>query len=145
MIAILFRMSKSAVWESYHRVEVGEHALASAQVTQKATRASNSLLLPEEEEHVIAWMGEYPRQGDCPSPREVRDCAGDLFERRIHPERTFTRDRWRGFRKRQSEELLVSAGAAKEAQRTEVTRGSVLACFAKLGNVLTACVTPNQI
>jgi hypothetical protein len=64
MIATLFRMSKSAVWESYHRVEDGEYALASAQVTQKAARASNALLLPEEEEHMIAWIGDRLRQGD---------------------------------------------------------------------------------
>jgi hypothetical protein len=145
MIAILFRMSKSALWESYRRVEDGEHALASMQVIQKAARALNSLFLPEEEEHVIAWIGERQREGDCPWPREVRDFAGDLFERKTHHERTFTRDWWRGFRKRQSEELLVSVGAAKEAQRTEVTRGSVLAYFAELENVLPACVTPNQI
>jgi hypothetical protein len=145
MITFLFRISKSAVWESYHRVEDGEHALASAQVIQKAVRAPNSLLLPEEEEHVIAWIGERQRQGDCLSPREVRDFADDLFERRTHHERTFTREWWRGFRKRQSEELLVSVGAAKEAQRTEITRGSVLVYFAELGNVLLACGTPNQI
>jgi hypothetical protein len=144
MIAILFRMSKSTVWESYCRVEDGEHALASTQVIQKAGCAPNSLLLPEEE-HVIAWIGERQCQGDCCSPREVRDFAGDLFERRTRHERTFTREWWRGFRKRQSEELLVSVGAAKEAQRTEVTRNSVLAYFAELGNVLHAYVTPNQI
>jgi hypothetical protein len=138
-------MSKSTVWESFHRVEDGEHALASAQVIQKAARAPNSLLLPEEEEHVIAWIGERWGQGDRPSPREVRDIAGDLFERRTHHERTITRDWWRGFRTRQSEELLVSVGAAKEVQRTEVTRGSVLAYFAELGNALSACVTPYQI
>jgi hypothetical protein len=39
----------------------------------------------------------------------------------------------------------VSVGAAKEAQRTEVTPASVLAYFAELGNILPACVTPNQI
>jgi hypothetical protein len=145
MTAILVRLSKSAAWESYHRVRDGEHALASAQVTQKAARAPNSLLLPEEEGRVIAWIDERQRQGDCPSPREVRDFAGDLFERRTHRERTFTRDWSRGFRKRQSEGLLVSVGAAKEAQRTKVTRGFVLAYFAELGNVLPACLTPNQI
>jgi hypothetical protein len=144
MIAILFRMSKSAVWESYRRVEDGEHALASAQVIQKAARAPYSLLLPEEE-HVIAWIGERQHRGDCPMLCEVRDFAGDLFETRIHRERTFTRDWSHDFRKRQSEELLVSVGAAKEAQGTEVTRGSVLVYFAELGNVLPACVTPNQI
>jgi hypothetical protein len=31
MMAILFRMYKFAGWESYHRVEDGEHPLASAQ------------------------------------------------------------------------------------------------------------------
>jgi hypothetical protein len=77
MIAIPFRMSKSAVWENYHRVEDGKHAVASTQVIQKAARAPNSLLLPEEE-HVSAWIGERQREGDCPSPREVRDFAGDL-------------------------------------------------------------------
>jgi hypothetical protein len=133
MIAILFRMSKSAVWESHHRGEDGEHALASTQVIQKVVQAPNSLLIPEEEERVVAWM------------REVRDFSGDLFERRTHHERTFTRDWWRGFRKRQSEELLVSVGAAKEAQRTKGTRGSVLAYFAELVTVLPACATPNQI
>jgi hypothetical protein len=131
MIAILLRMSKSAVWEGYHRVKDREHALASAQVIQKVARVPNLLLLPEEEKHVIAWIGE--RQGHRPSPREVHDFAGGLFERRTHHERTFTQDWWRGFGKRQSEELLVSVGAAKEAQRTEVTRGSVLAYFAELG------------
>jgi hypothetical protein len=120
-----------------------ESPRASAQVIQRAARAPNSLLLPEEEEHVITWIGE--RQGDCPSPREVRDFAGDLFERRTYHERTFTREWWRGFRKRQSEELLVSVGAAKEAQKTEVTRGSMVAYFAELGNILLACVTPDQI
>jgi hypothetical protein len=114
-------------------------------VIQKAARTPNSPLLPEEEEHVIAWIGEHQRKGDCPSRREVRDFAGDLFERRTHHEWMFTREWWRGFRKRQGEELLGSVGAAKEAQRTEVTRGSGLACFAELGNVLLACVTPNQI
>jgi hypothetical protein len=108
-------------------------------------RTPNSLLLPEEEEHVIAWIGGRQRQGDYPSPREVRDFAGELFERRTHRERKFTRDWSRGFRKCQSEKLLVSVSAAKEAQRTEVTRGSVLAYFAELGNVLPAYVTPNQI
>jgi hypothetical protein len=39
----------------------------------------------------------------------------------------------------------VSVGLAKEAQRTEVTRASVLAYFVELGNVMPACVTPNQI
>jgi hypothetical protein len=48
MIVIIFRMSKSAIWESYYRIEDGEHALASAQVIQKAAPAPNSLLLPEE-------------------------------------------------------------------------------------------------
>jgi hypothetical protein len=110
-----FSMSKSAVWESYHRVEDGEHTFASAQVIQKAVFAPNSLLLPEEQEHVIVWIGEHQRQGDCPSPREVRDFVGDLFERRTHHEQTFTRDWWRGFRKRQSEEVLASVDAAKEA------------------------------
>jgi hypothetical protein len=94
---------------------------------------------------VIAWIGQRQRQGDCPSPREIRDFAGDLFERRIHHERTFTREWWRGFRKPQSEEFMVSVGAAKEAQRTEVTRASVFAYFAELGNVRPACVTLNQI
>jgi hypothetical protein len=144
MIAIVFWMSKPAVWESYHRVEDGEHALASAQVIQKAARTPNSLLLPEEE-RVIVWTGQHQRQGDCPSPRAVRDFAGCLFKRRTPHERIFTRDSWRGFHKRQSEKLLVSVGAAKEAQRTEVTRGSVLAYFAELGNILPACVMPNQI
>jgi hypothetical protein len=100
------------------------------QVIQKAACAPNSLLLPEEEEYVIAWIGECQREGDCPSPREVRDFSGDLFERRTHHERIFTRDWWRGFRKRQSEELLVNVRAAKEAQRTKVTCGSMLAYFA---------------
>jgi hypothetical protein len=94
---------------------------------------------------MIAWIGERQRQGDRPSLCEVRDFTGDLFERRTHHERTFTREWWRGFRKRQSEELMVSVCAAKEAQRTEVTRGTVLAYFAELGNILPACVTPNQI
>jgi hypothetical protein len=113
-------------------------------VIQKAARAANSLLLPEEE-HVIVWIGERQRQGDCPSPREVRNFAGDLFERRTHHERTFTRDWWRGFLKCQSEGFLVRIGAVKQAQRTEVTCGSALAYFAELGNVLPACVTPSQI
>jgi hypothetical protein len=78
MITILYRMSKSAVWGSYHRVEDEEHAVASAQVIQNAARAPNSLLLPEEEEHVIAWINQRQRQGNCPLPREVRDFAGDL-------------------------------------------------------------------
>jgi hypothetical protein len=94
---------------------------------------------------VIAWIGERQCQEDCSSPCEVRDFAGDLFERRTHHGRTFTREWWRVFRKRQSEELLVSVVVAEEAQRTEVTRGSVLAHFAELGNVLPACVTPNQV
>jgi hypothetical protein len=90
MIAILFRMSKSAVWESYHRVKDREHILASAQMIQKAARAPNSLFLPEED--VIVWTGERQRQGDCPSPREVRDFVSDLLEMRTHRERAFTRD-----------------------------------------------------
>jgi hypothetical protein len=39
----------------------------------------------------------------------------------------------------------MSLGAAKEARRTEVTRGSMLVYFAELGNVLPACVTPTPI
>jgi hypothetical protein len=69
-------MSKSALWEGYHRVENGEHVLASAQVISKAARTPNSLLLPEEE-HVMDWIGERQCQGDCLSPREIRDFAGD--------------------------------------------------------------------
>jgi hypothetical protein len=75
----------------------------------------------------------------------VRDFVSDLFERRIHQERTFRRDWWRGFRKHKTEGLLVSVGAAREIPRTEMTSISVLAQFNELKDALPTCMTPNQI
>jgi hypothetical protein len=42
-------MSKSAIWESYHRLEEREKAIASTQTISKPSGAPDSLLLPEEE------------------------------------------------------------------------------------------------
>jgi hypothetical protein len=95
--------------------------------------------LPEADCH--RWELE---RGDCQYADE-RNLSVISNRQGQAPEQTFTRDWWRGFRRRQSEELLMSVGAAKEAQRTAVTCGSVLAYFAKLRNVLPGYVTPNQI
>jgi hypothetical protein len=84
----------------------------------------------------MSWFGSV---SDCPSPREVRDFAGDLFERRTRQELVG------GFRKRKSEELPVSVGAVKENQRSEATSASVLACFGELKDILPTWVTSNQI
>jgi hypothetical protein len=100
--------------------------------------------LPEEEK-LMASIGERQCHSNRRSPREARDFPGDLFERRTRQERTFTRDSLRGFRKRKSEELLVSVGVAKETQRTEVRRASVREHFNELAKVLPRCMISNQI
>jgi hypothetical protein len=66
MTADFFRMSKSAVWESYHRFEEREYAIASAQVISKLFQPPNSLLLLEEK-NVMTWMNEWEVHGKCPS------------------------------------------------------------------------------
>jgi hypothetical protein len=92
IIAGLFRISTSAIWENYHRFEERENGVASAQFISKLSGAPNSLLLPEKEENVMAWIGERQRYGDCSSRRDVWDHTVNLFERRTRQERTFTRD-----------------------------------------------------
>jgi hypothetical protein len=77
IIADFFRISKSAVWEAYHGFEERENVVASAQFISKLFGAPISLLLPEQEENVMAWIGERQHYGDCSSRRDVWDHAGD--------------------------------------------------------------------
>jgi hypothetical protein len=58
LIANLFRMSKSAVWDVWRKFEERETILAFAQDGPIQPRAPNPLLLAEEEATVIAWIGE---------------------------------------------------------------------------------------
>jgi hypothetical protein len=70
MIAIHFRMSKFAVWESYHRVEDGKHARASAQVIQKARRAPTHSFSPKKKN---MWLlGSTSASTKETAPRRVK-------------------------------------------------------------------------
>jgi hypothetical protein len=145
LIANLFHMSKSGVGHLWRKFEERETTLASGQDAPIQPRAPNALLLAEEEAIVIVSIGERQRQGDCPCPREVRDFAGNLFERRTHQERVFTTDWWRCFRSRHGAEISLSIAAGKETARTQVTTQAVPDSFDEVAKVLPTCATPNQI
>jgi hypothetical protein len=51
MIVNLCRMSKSAVWESYHWFEERENAPASAEIIPKPSRPSKALFSPKKRKY----------------------------------------------------------------------------------------------
>jgi hypothetical protein len=145
VIADLFRIPKATAWEIYRRFEHAEHEDSLSKSDTIPSRPPNSLLLPEEERRVIAWIEDFQRQGNCSSPREVCGLGAVLFQVRTCQERFFSRDWWRGFRRRHEEEFAVNTAAAKEAQHAAVTSKSVLDYFDKLKEVLPNGVSPTQI
>jgi hypothetical protein len=92
MIPGLFRIPKTTAWEIYMHFEHAEHEDSLSKYGTTASRPPNSVLLPEEERRAIVWIGSFRRQGNCLSPREVRDFDVVLFEVRTGQEGFFSRD-----------------------------------------------------
>jgi hypothetical protein len=104
MIADLFQVPKTTAWKIGERFERSENALPLSKSDAKPSPPPNSLLLPEEERRMMAWIGDRQRQGNCPSPR---DFSSILHQARTDQERFFSRDWWRGLGRQHQEELAA--------------------------------------
>jgi hypothetical protein len=113
-------------WEIHKCFEHAEHEGSLLKSDSAPFRPPNSLLLPEEEKRVIAWIGDYQQQGNCPCPRKVRDFGAVRFQVKTRQGRFFTRDWMRGVRRRPEDELTGNTTTAKKPQSARVPSKSAL-------------------
>ncbi|OHT08675.1 hypothetical protein TRFO_22767 [Tritrichomonas foetus] len=78
-------------------------ALSNSTVTKAPRR---NLLLQEEEMEIINTIRQKQRQNDCLTGKDIRDIAADIYKRRTHEDRSFSRDWLSDFRQRYSEVII---------------------------------------
>jgi hypothetical protein len=145
IIAILFKLSTSAVFRAIRKREKVNEDLQSSEAHPPQKPGPNMALTPTEEQTLIAWIEARQRNGDCPSPREVRDQASHFFKIRNKEERPLGRHWWRCFKLRHGGRIGLVPCTSQEPARNAVNSSAVNDYFAKVLDAISHCVSPFQI
>ena len=82
---------------------------------------TTQLLTGEEEEQLIQIIHQHQLQNDCLTSRDVRENASVLYKARTGVERSFSRDWFRNFILRHSEEIGKQKAKSIEEDRTKIS------------------------
>ena len=144
VIADIFGISKSYV-----------HLLLSSQLSEEATDdhrgnvhstspRGSMLLTHDEEEMILQWIAKSQLDGDCPTPRQVRNYGSLILEKRIGEFRELDLSWWKRFKERHPS-ITTSWAVATESARVDVTRESVMNYFGHVLQALSKMRSPVQL
>ena len=144
VLARIFGRSKSHIHTLLTATEPVEEVVSGSNVLLIEKRRGPSLLLEHEERSLIQWIGNLQMEGNCPTPRQVRDEATRLYEARTGEFHEFDRSWWKRF-KVKHEDLFTTWVHAIEAARVEVSQSSVEMYFAHVMSALMQLKSPRQL
>ena len=143
-IARLFDKSKSHVHTLLTAHGPVEETLCGGKVLLLEKRKGPSLLREDEEKTLIEWIGELQVQGNCPTPRLVREEAAKIYERRTGDYHDFDRSWWKRF-KNKHEDVFTTWVHAMESHRVDVLQADVEKYFADVMAALMKLRSPRQL
>ena len=143
-IARLFGKSKSHVHTLLTAEDPVEEAVCGSKLVLVEKRKGPSLIREEEEKRLIQWIGEMQVQGNCPTPRQVRDEAAKIYESRTGEFHEFDRSWWKRF-KMKHDEVFTTWVHAIEGHRVEVLQSDVAKYFSNVMSALMTLKMPKQL
>jgi hypothetical protein len=144
-LAHLFQLSKSRVYEIVSSYAHGVKRIDDSEKRPYEFSGPNSLMTIDEEREVLEWIAQCQREGDCPQPKQVRVAASEIRAARCDDHRLCTKEWWRGFRKRNKDNPIVSTVKSQESERNQVTVAKVQEYFGAMRNALSIMKTPSQL
>ena len=144
LIGKLFDKSKSHVHTLLTAREMIEEVHFGNKILLMEERRGPSLLHNDEEERVIKWIGELQTEGNCPTPKQVREEAARIYEMRTGEFHEFDRSWWKRF-KLKHDELFTTWVHAIESARVEVSQSEVEKYFSHVISALMDLKSPKQL
>ena len=144
IVGKLFDKSKSHVHTLLTAEDFVEEVKTGNKVLLIEGRRGPSLLNNTEEERVIQWIGTLQSEGNCPTPKQVREEAARIYEMRTGEFHEFNRSWWKRF-KYKHEELFTTWVHAIECARVEVSQSDVEKYFSHVISALMTLKSPKQL
>ena len=144
VIAKLFDKSKSHVHTLLTARDAVEEVQSGKKIVLIEQRKGPSLLRNDEEKQIIAWIGQLQSEGNCPTPKQVREEATRIYEMRTGVFHEFDRSWWKRF-KLKHVELFTTWVQAMEGARVEVSQSDVEKYFSQVMSALMDLKSPKQL
>ena len=144
VIAKLFDKSKSHVHTLLTARDAVEEVQSGKKIVLIEQRKGPSLLRNDEEKQIIDWIGQLQSEGNCPTPKQVREEATRIYEMRTGVFHEFDRSWWKRF-KLKHVELFTTWVQAMEGARVEVSQSDVEKYFSQVMSALMDLKSPKQL
>ena len=144
VVGKLFDKAKSYVHTLLTADDVVEEVHAGNKILLIQKRRGPSLLREDEDDRIIQWISELQSQGNCPTPKQVREEAARIYEMRTGEFYDFDRSWWKRF-KLKHEVLFTTWVHSIEGARVEVLQSDVEKYFSHVISALMNLKSPKQL